>query len=395
MCLFNKLPDLGQGHSRDQWRFWRRIRTWGAITRIKFIKWVIRKFPGKNDRVQEPTTSNQVIIWIKSNKNITHELDRNLASSSEISALMEFHHCKCHGIWHRYSKCKSATCCSWRTPRQPWGSWWCQTSTASCCSLFGTFPKSMQTSTHQWKMGHPTGWTTNWLWPCSAIRPSEKVPLSDEHWRWRSPSHWSSLVEWAQGTCFSRPEWRFQCHCRGQFCKQVVPDSVSNSWQVKLSQMSWKFPQCSSWTWRQVLLWPNLPEEHLACQGLAAKGVFLFWQRWKPIWTAKANYPGPVCVVQDVNGRTSQEAVWCCHWSHLRHEFPQWGVLWLSLLLKLVEGVCNIPVHLLLTINAVANWTWKAIIPLIKDQQSCTVGCNMGQGQWRCWLICHFKWHKC
>lgn len=35
-----------------------------------------------------------------------------------------------------------------------------------------------------WKMGHPTGWTTNWLWPCSAIRPSEQVPLSDEHWRW-------------------------------------------------------------------------------------------------------------------------------------------------------------------------------------------------------------------
>jgi hypothetical protein len=53
--------------------------------------------------------------------------------------------------------------------------------------------------------------------------------------------------------------------------------------------------------------------------------------------------------------------------THLRQEFAQWDVLCLPLLLELVKGVCNIPVHLRLTIYAVPNWTWKEIIPLIKD----------------------------
>ena len=199
--------------------------------------------------------------------------------------------------WHRYSTCKSATCCSWRTSRQPWGSWWCQTSMTSCCSLVGTLPKSMQTSTHRWKMGHPTGWTTNWLWPCSAIRPSEQVPLSDEHWRWCSPSHWSSLMEWAQGTGFSRPEWRAPCQFRGWFCKPIVLDSLSTSFKWSFLRCPGNFHNVHHEHGRQVLLWPNLPEEHLACEGLAEKGVFLFWQTWKPIWKAKASYPGPVCVL--------------------------------------------------------------------------------------------------
>ena len=66
----------------------------------------------------------------------------------------------------------------------------------------------------------------------------------------------------------------------------------------------------------------------------------------------------------------------------MRQEFVQRGALCLAFLLKLVKGVGNIPIHLLLTIHAVPNWAWEELIPLIKDQQCRIVGRKMGQGQW-------------